>query len=81
MKFMTLLAALASALGIVVMTDSWHVHPTEPLWLALWGVALLSVPPVVRIVRGLRRPKHVSADVEVASAAQLGAAQLETVGG
>lgn len=77
---MTLLAALASALGIVVMTDSWRVHPTEPFWLALWGIALLSVPPVVRIVQS-RRQKHASADVEVVSTAQLGAARLETVGG
>lgn len=78
---MTLLAALGSALGIVVRTGSWRVHPTEPLWLALWGVALLSVPPVVRIVRGRRRVKHVPADAEVTPAGRLGAAQLETVGG
>lgn len=78
---MTLLAALLSALGIVVMTDSWRVHPTEPLWLAIWGVALLSVPPVVRIAQSRRRPRHALSDCEVTSAAQLGAARLETVGG
>lgn len=78
---MTLLAALTSALGIVVRTDSWRVHPTEPLWLALWGIALLSVPPVVRVIQGRRRLKRAPADAEATRAGGLGGARLETVGG